>query len=497
MPLRVKCSAGHLMMVPDHRAGTVLRCAHCGIDVQVPPAPGTAAKDQTGPRVIAPAVQRSEPRQASGPAARQSPRVAGHSTGPKSGINLPTVGMKKPSSPRTKAPSPPAEEKATPSQPPAPQEPFFIADNAPEAPPIAAVTDIVFLEPSPAPPPVVPPVGKKRPAHQTPPLESGPSITAQAKSLATPPPAKPSNRPRLTLTGTMLSPSPESPPEPIPPEKLAPKRSEPKKPEPAIPSARLSETRVESPREKRAEVEYIEKPARKAEPDRAPIPEGIFEPVSFGEIKPTTTALPPEPTIEPPAAAPVPAEVFHAAATVVDPGQPAEPQAPPPVLVLGVKPTPAQRLTVWQLAAALLAALLLSVGPSLWEISDYLSSENGHSVARWAFLLLMLGVVQFGCILLLVQVPDWSSVWIVTLQSLALAAIYAAVLGLTIITSGDSTLIGVLQLDYQYASGKAPPWCVCLAATYACLAFFAGRISAKWRKVLRQVQATEAAAAHA
>ena len=109
----------------------------------------------------------------------------------------------------------------------------------------------------------------------------------------------------------------------------------------------------------------------------------------------------------------------------------------------------------------------------------------------------MLGVVQFGCILLLVQVPDWSSVWIVTLMSLGLAAIYAAVLGLTIITSGDSPLIGALQLDYQYQNRKAQPWCVCLAATYACLAFFAGRISAKWRKVLKQVQAAEAAAGHA
>jgi len=181
----------------------------------------------------------------------------------------------------------------------------------------------------------------------------------------------------------------------------------------------------------------------------------------------------------------------HSAAAEVDP-------LPPPVIIRqGVQPSSSQRHTAWQLAAALAAAALLSIGPSLWEIADYLRSDGEIAVARWAFPLLMLGVLQLASVVLLVQVPDWSSVWIVTLQSLVLAAIYAAVLGLTVITNGDSSLVSTLQLDQQYSSGKAPPWCICLAATYACIAFFAGRISAKWRKVLRLVQAAEQpAAAH-
>src|SRR5689334_5259837 len=54
MPLRVQCSAGHLMTVPDHRAGTLLRCPNCGLDVQVPAAPGSAAKDAAKPRISTP-----------------------------------------------------------------------------------------------------------------------------------------------------------------------------------------------------------------------------------------------------------------------------------------------------------------------------------------------------------------------------------------------------------------------------------------------------------
>ena len=64
---------------------------------------------------------------------------------------------------------------------------------------------------------------------------------------------------------------------------------------------------------------------------------------------------------------------------------------------------------------------------------------------------------------------------------------------LTIITNGDSPLVHALQLSAEHTNGKAPPWCVCLAATYACLAFFAGRLSMKWRKVLKQVQAADEA----
>jgi hypothetical protein len=83
MPLRVQCAAGHLMMVPDHRAGTVLRCPNCGIDVQVPAAGGTG-KELVKPRVNPPP---TTPAKAGVGAARQSAQVAGHSTAAKSGTN--------------------------------------------------------------------------------------------------------------------------------------------------------------------------------------------------------------------------------------------------------------------------------------------------------------------------------------------------------------------------------------------------------------------------
>jgi len=394
MPLRVACTAGHLMMVPDHRAGTVLRCSKCGIEVHVPAAAGKSSLPAHPKPQVALAMQ-------------QSPQVAGHSTMAQLAAPIAPAPIKPPPKSRAK-PQPAAEEKVA----------------RPAAVPVEVVTSHP-TEPKPAPaivaaavtPPTVDPALIETVELPPQPVTKNAEVRKPPATELPRPKPEISNRPRATMTGTVLAPPPE-------PEQT--------KPEPL----------------------YI---------GDEPAPPAFVQPARF------TT----EPSLahEPP------------------------PVAPPIALLLGVQATPAQRLTAWQLGAVLLAAAFFSIGPAIWEISDYLRSDGEQPVARWAFLLLMLGVVQIGCSLLLLQVPDWSSVWIVTVQSLALAAIYAAVLGLTIITSGDSPLISALDLHFQYSSGKAPPWCICMAAIYASLAFFAGRTSARWHKVLRQVQAAEQSAA--
>lgn len=411
------------MMVPDHRAGTVLRCSNCGIEVQVPAAPGAVDKNAPQPRLASPAIARPEVKPVA-PAARQSPQVAGHSTAAKAGIGLPT--LSKPSAKsRSKAPAPSAEAKARPKEP-------AEAAKAVEARP--------QKEKPVAPPPL--PVAPPKPAQPVVAQQVIPAPVTEPPKL--PPPLP---EPEIVFTSAVVA-----APAPI----------------------------ANKPIVDQSTIETVQLPVKKTRPPEPPPVEAppLAEPIApLVESPPLAAATPP----------PLPPTT-----TEYDP-------APPPLTVVqGVRATKAQQHTAWQLAAALLAAALLSIGPSLWEITDYLRSDSGIAVASWAFFLLMLGMVQLATIVLLVQVPDWSSVWIVTLQSLALAAIYAAILGLTVITNGDSSLVSTLQLDQQYSSGKAPPWCICLAATYACIAFFAGRISAKWYKVLRQVQATDpnAAAAH-
>jgi hypothetical protein len=181
----------------------------------------------------------------------------------------------------------------------------------------------------------------------------------------------------------------------------------------------------------------------------------------------------PEPIVAPP----------HPAASI-------EPQ-PPPVeeveqalspVVHPLAPERENRLAVYQLVAALVAAALFSVAPAVWDVIEYVQIPESQFVARWALVLLLLGGVQVAYALYLVQLPDWTTVWVVTIYSLVLAAIYAAVLGLVLISREQGLVVNALQLADKLEGGKAILWCLCMVSLSTILAFFAGRLSARWHK---------------
>jgi len=141
-----------------------------------------------------------------------------------------------------------------------------------------------------------------------------------------------------------------------------------------------------------------------------------------------------------------------------------------------------KRLAVYQLAAAMIAAAVFAMIPGAWDVVEHLTIPESPFVARWAFLLLTLGLVQIGYSVYLIQLPDWTTVWVITLYALAMAAVYAMVFGLTLITSTDGTLVGALQLEDKVAGGQAALWCLCMASLFTLLGFFAGRMSVRWHR---------------
>lgn len=137
----------------------------------------------------------------------------------------------------------------------------------------------------------------------------------------------------------------------------------------------------------------------------------------------------------------------------------------------------------------MIVAAIFSVFPSAWDLFAYASGTSASPLGRWAIVLGMLGVVQVAYAIYLIQLPDWTTVWMVTLFALASAALYAMALGLTIISGEDGWLVRFLQLHDKVAGGKAALWCLCMMSVMTLLAFFAGRISVRWRQaeaVLRE-----------
>jgi len=141
----------------------------------------------------------------------------------------------------------------------------------------------------------------------------------------------------------------------------------------------------------------------------------------------------------------------------------------------------------YSLAAGLIAAALFGAAPAIWDVVDYVryyELVDSPHVARWALVLLLLGLVQIAYALFLFQLPDWASVWVVTLYSLGLAGLYALMLGLVLISREDGLLVGQhgLQLADKLAGGRAALWCLAMTSVFTILAFFAGRLSVQWRR---------------
>jgi hypothetical protein len=152
-----------------------------------------------------------------------------------------------------------------------------------------------------------------------------------------------------------------------------------------------------------------------------------------------------------------------------------------------IAPDPHWRPAVYSLAAGMVTAALFGMVPAVWEAVEYaryLDVAGSPQVARWALVLFLLGLVQTAYAVYLFQVPDWASVWVVTIYSLALAGAYAMTLGLVLISDIDGFLIGQhgLQLADKLAGGKAALWCLCMVSVSTILAFFAGRLSVQWHR---------------
>ncbi|MFN0018716.1 MAG: hypothetical protein ACKVP0_10690 [Pirellulaceae bacterium] len=206
------------------------------------------------------------------------------------------------------------------------------------------------------------------------------------------------------------------------------------------------------------------------------LPEIAAFPIAASEPAPTPSAtpVPPLPSSQPAPSTP-------------------PPRLPPPAPAVELLPplvhSSQQIAVVFQLAAAMVVAALFSVFPSAWDLVVYVNGTSASPVGRWAIVLAMLGAVQVAYAIYLFQLPDWTTVWMVTLFALASAALYAMALGLTIISGEDGWLVRFLQLSDKVAGGKAALWCLCMMSVMTLLAFFAGRISVRWRQteaVLRE-----------
>jgi hypothetical protein len=237
--------------------------------------------------------------------------------------------------------------------------------------------------------------------------------------------------------------------------------------------------------------------ANEPAPPPAVVAEPTVQPVeTAAAILPPTQAL----AIAPPAVPPPPA----AEAVALEASEHYEPEPlsvePPAAAPEAITPDRHWLPAAYGLSAALVAAALFGIAPAVWDVVDYVRSydlvDSPH-VARWALVVFWLSIVQIAYAAYLFQLPDWTSVWVVTLDALGQAGLYALMLGLVLISGDDGLLVGPrgLELSDKLAGGQAALWCLAMTCVWMILAFFAGRLSGQWRRaetLLRGVGAAPA-----
>jgi hypothetical protein len=162
----------------------------------------------------------------------------------------------------------------------------------------------------------------------------------------------------------------------------------------------------------------------------------------------------------------------------------ATPHPPPdaPVVELpGYQPTEDQVAIVRAIGISLAAVAAISSIPAIMDIIDHIRAEASLGVARWAYLVLMLATLQVAYAAYVFQLPDWSTVWVVTIVTLVISTGYAMMLGLTLITHGDTWLVGVLDLGDAFRGGRVSLWCFVMLCLTSLVSYFSGRISVRWR----------------
>ncbi|MCP4812050.1 MAG: hypothetical protein GY888_06040 [Planctomycetaceae bacterium] len=153
----------------------------------------------------------------------------------------------------------------------------------------------------------------------------------------------------------------------------------------------------------------------------------------------------------------------------------------------GYEPQFHDRSSVQWFAGMFFLVALFGMGPALLRLVNYYRLEDPPGIFCWTYLILIAGILQLAYAVYLYQLPDWSTVWVISLVSLIVTTLYAVLLVIRLLASDMNSVLVMLQLHYESVSvGKQAGWCFCMLLVYGTFTYFAGRFGIRWRQRYRQ-----------
>ncbi len=172
--------------------------------------------------------------------------------------------------------------------------------------------------------------------------------------------------------------------------------------------------------------------------------------------------------------------------------KPATPQRKPPGLlppaeedqpeVQGVEHDFGRRWTAYYLGIALGVCGVLNTCPAYFDIYAYYDLTNPQPIHRWTYIVFFIGGLQLAYAIYLVQLPDWSTVWVVAILTLFLATGYAMVLGVVALGKPDNNIVQLLGLSTT-SPRSATLWCFSMLSALSLLTYFCGREGMQWHRI--------------
>ncbi len=188
-----------------------------------------------------------------------------------------------------------------------------------------------------------------------------------------------------------------------------------------------------------------------------------------------------EPVAPPPAAPPTQGESSE---TKI---QPAGEQSSPldePVTeeIRGVEHDPGKKWTVYQLGCCVALLGLAGMYPAVAEVVRHFTDFDSRGIESWTWFVFLLAGIQLVYALYMVQLPDWSTLWIVMIISAVTSVFYAMALGIALMSGEENAIITSLGLSNLQRAGYMSLWCFMMTLLTSLLTYFLVRASLKWQK---------------
>ncbi len=150
------------------------------------------------------------------------------------------------------------------------------------------------------------------------------------------------------------------------------------------------------------------------------------------------------------------------------------------------------RTSAINLAIAMIGVAAIGILPAVYiSYLAWAGDSQQAAIPTWALLTYLVAILHLAYAIYLVQLPDWSTVWVTTAITLMTSAAYATLLGLRLLVSDQHRLIHFLQLDInRFHAGQEAGWCFIMLMLTGVVSYFAGRSALHWGEVYQRDFAT-------